>query len=82
MNQQPEIREVTVNLHRGFLALGRQIAARFPRGLEFWESWLKDVTGTALNHTLPAGEIPLFDLPDRIAAHRRVAARRPRRRIK
>jgi hypothetical protein len=79
MNQPTNSPAVTINLHRGFLSLGRQLAARLPKGLELWDLLLKDLTEKHLRKALPAGEIPVVDLFDRLEQHKAPRAKRTRR---
>lgn len=79
MNQPTNNPAVTINLHRGFLSLGRQLAARLPKGLELWDLLLKDLTEHHLRKSLPAGEISVVELFDRLEKHRPARAARTRR---
>ena len=67
---------LTVNLHRGLLSLGRLIAARLPLGSDVWDAGLEDVAKRALQRSeIPAGELPVADLVDKLAG---VKAKRAR----
>lgn len=79
MNQPTNSPAVTINLHRGFLSLGRQMAARLPKGLELWDMLLKDLTEKHLRKALPAGEIPVVELFDAIQHHNVPRRKRTRR---
>lgn len=59
---------VTINLHRGLLSLGRQLAVRVsPHGAELWDKGLGQVVAKQLEKSkIPAGEIPVEELLDRV----------------
>lgn len=59
---------VTINLHRGLLSLGRQLAVRVSRhGAEVWDKGLGQIMAKQLEKSpIPAGEIPVEDFLDRV----------------